>query len=42
MNLLFLFTNNSDYIIKLISLIDTNQDKPEQIDFLVELFCNQF
>ena len=41
-NLLFLFRNNSDYIIKLISLIDPNQDEPEQIESLVELFCNQF
>ena len=40
-NLLFLFRNNSDYIITLISSIDT-QDEPEQIDSLVELFCNQF
>ena len=40
-NLLFLFRNNSDYIITLISCID-NQDEPEQIDSLVELFCNQF
>ena len=42
MNLLFLFRNNTDYIIKLISLIDPTQDEPEQIDSLVELFCNQF
>ena len=41
-NLLYLFRNNSDYIIKLISLIDLNQDEPEQIESLVELFCNQF
>ena len=41
-NLLFLFRNNSDYIIKLISLIDLNQDEPEQVESLVELFCNQF
>ena len=41
-NLLFLFRNNSDYIIKLISLIDFKQDEPEQIESLVELFCNQF
>ena len=41
-NLLFLFRSNSDYIIKLISSIDENQDEPEQIESLVELFCNQF
>ena len=41
-NLLFIFRNNSDYIIKLISLIDESQDEPEQIESLVELFCNQF
>ena len=40
-NLLFLFRNNYDYIIKLISLIDY-QDEKEQIESLVELFCNQF
>ena len=40
-NLLFLFRNNSDYIIKLISLIGENDDK-EKINSLVELFCNQF
>ena len=41
-NLLFIFRNNSEYIIKLISLIDESQDEPEQIESLVELFCNQF
>ena len=40
-NLLFLFRNNYDYIVKLISLID-NQDEKAQIESLVELFCNQF
>ena len=40
-NLLFLFRNNYDYITKLISLIDY-QDEKEQIESLVELFCNQF
>ena len=40
-NLLFLFRNNYDYVTKLISLID-EQDEKEQIDSLVELFCNQF
>ena len=40
-NLLFLFLNNYNYITKLVSLID-EQDKDEQIDSLVQLFCNQF
>ena len=40
-NLLFLLRNNYDYIIKLVSLIDY-QDEKEQIESLVELFCNQF
>ena len=40
-NLLFLFRNNYDYVLKLISLIDY-QDEKEQIESLVELFCNQF
>ena len=40
-NLLFLFRNNYDYITKLISLIDY-QDEKEQIESLVELLCNQF
>ena len=40
-NLMFLFRNNYDYIIRLISLID-DQDEKEQIESLVELLCNQF
>ena len=40
-NLLFLLRNNYDYVVKLISLIDY-QDEKEQIESLVELFCNQF
>ena len=40
-NLLFLFRNNYDYVLKLISLIDY-QDEKEQIESLVELLCNQF
>ena len=40
-NLLFLFRNNYDYIITLVSLISEN-DENEKISSLVELFCNQF
>ena len=40
-NLLFLFRNNYDYIITLVSLI-TEFDDDEKISSLVELFCNQF
>ena len=40
-NLLFLFRNNYDYIITLISLI-TEYDEEDKISSLVELFCNQF
>ena len=40
-NLLFLFRNNYDYITKLISLIDY-QDEKEQNESLVELLCNKF
>ena len=40
-NLLFLFRNDYNYITKLISLIDEN-DEEEQIESLVHLFCNQF
>ena len=40
-NLLFLFRENYDYIIKLVSLID-NKDNKEKVESLVELFCNQF
>ena len=40
-NLLFLFRNNYDYIITLISLI-TEYDEEEKVSSLVELFCNQF
>ena len=39
-NLLFLLRNNSDYIIKLISLIGENEK--DEANSLVELFCNQF
>ena len=40
-NLLFLIRNNYDYITKIVSLIDEN-DEQEKVDSLVELFCNQF
>ena len=40
-NLLFLFRENYDYIIRLSSLID-EQDDTEKVESLVELFCNQF
>ena len=40
-NLLFLFRENYDYIIKLVSLID-NKDNKKKVESLVELFCNQF
>ena len=40
-NLLFLFRNDYNYIIKLVSLID-EQDEEEKIESLVQLFCNQF
>ena len=40
-NLLFLFRNNYNYITKLVSLID-EQDEEDQIESLVQLFCNQF
>ena len=40
-NLLFLFRNDYDYITQLISLIDDGDEK-EEIESLVELFCNQF
>ena len=40
-NLLFLIRNNYDYITKIVSLIEET-DEPENIDSLVELFCNQF
>ena len=40
-NLLFLFRDNYDYIIALISLI-TEYDEEDKISSLVELFCNQF
>ena len=40
-NLMFLFRNNYDYTIKLLSLIGENDDK-ESINSLVELLCNQF
>ena len=40
-NLLFLFRNNYNYIIKLVSLIEES-DEEEQIESLVQLFCNQF
>ena len=40
-NLLFLFRNDYNYITKLVSLIDEN-DEEEKIESLVHLFCNQF
>ena len=40
-NLLFIFRNDHNYITKLISLIDDN-DEEEQIESLAQLFCNQF
>ena len=40
-NLLFLFRNDYNYITKLVSLIDENDDE-ELIESLVHLFCNQF
>ena len=40
-NLLFIFRDNYDYVTRLISLIDENDD-PDKVDSLVELFCNQF
>ena len=40
-NLMFLFRNNYDYTIKLLSLIGDHDDK-ESINSLVELLCNQF
>ena len=40
-NLLFIFRNNYDYVIRLVSLID-EKDEPDKVESLVELFCNQF
>ena len=40
-NLLFILRNDYNYITKLVSLIDENDEK-EQIESLVHLFCNQF
>ena len=40
-NLMFLFRNYYDYTVKLVSLINEDEDK-EKINSLVELFCNQF
>ena len=40
-NLLFIFRNNYDYVIRLISLIDEKDDQ-DKVESLVELFCNQF
>ena len=40
-NLLFILRNDYNYISKLVSLIDEN-DEEEQIESLVHLFCNQF
>ena len=40
-NLLFIFRNNYDYVIKLVSLIDEKDDQ-DKVESLVELFCNQF
>ena len=40
-NLLFIFRNNYDYVINLISLIDEKDDQ-DKVESLAELFCNQF
>ena len=40
-NLMFLLRNNYDYTLKLISLINENDDK-EKVNSLIELLCNQF
>ena len=40
-NLLFIFRNNYDYVIRLVSLIDQKDDQ-DKVESLVELFCNQF
>ena len=40
-NLLFIFRENNDYILKLISLMSFEKDD-EKISSLIELFCNQF
>ena len=40
-NLLFLIRKNSDYIAKIVSLIEET-DEQESVESLVELFCNQF
>ena len=40
-NLLFIFRNNYDYVINLISLIDEEDDQ-DKVESLAELFCNQF
>ena len=40
-NLLFFFRDDYNYIIKLVSLIDENDDE-EKIESLAQLFCNQF
>ena len=40
-NMLFLLRNNYDYTVKLVSLIESSDEK-EQIQSLVELLCNQF
>ena len=40
-NLMFLFRNNYDYTVKLISLISENDDEGKK-NSLVELLCNQF
>ena len=40
-NLLFIFRNNYDYVIRLVSLIDEKDDQ-DKVESLVELFCNQF
>ena len=44
-NLLFIFRENNDYILKLISLMSFEKEKgedDEKISSLIELFCNQF
>ena len=40
-NLLFLIRKNSDYIAKIVSLIEET-DEQESVESLVEFFCNQF
>ena len=41
-NLLFIFRNNYDYVLQLISLIEEENDDKENVESIVELFCHQF